>query len=161
VTECDTTVAAPEVQIYAADVHLDSTAPLTSFFANWDVPPLPTSHGPFGGQVVYVSASAPQWYATPVAGAPALQQLGLTFAILERLTDQRYSGCCTPFFQSFFFCSCRMQFWPGFKSKQPEMGYPVLQPVLQFGERGPEWALQSWFVDARCVLARVRACVCV
>lgn len=39
-------------------------------------------------------------------------------------------------------------FWPGFKSKQPEMGFPVIQPVLQFGEHGPEWQLQSWFVDA-------------
>lgn len=29
------------------------------------------------------------------------------------------------------------------------MGYPVLQPVLQYGERGPRWELQSWFVDAR------------
>lgn len=40
-------------------------------------------------------------------------------------------------------------FWPGFKASQPEMGYPVLQPVLQYGEHGPKWALQSWFVDAR------------
>jgi len=38
-------------------------------------------------------------------------------------------------------------FWPGFKSKQPEMGLPVLQPVLQYGQRGGEWELQSWFVD--------------
>eukprot|EP00656_Telonema_subtile_P010909 TRINITY_DN15317_c0_g1_i2.p1 TRINITY_DN15317_c0_g1~~TRINITY_DN15317_c0_g1_i2.p1 ORF type:complete len:293 (-),score=63.90 TRINITY_DN15317_c0_g1_i2:176-1054(-) len=59
-------------------------------------------------------------------------------------------------------------FWPGFKSKQPEMGYPVLQPVLQYGQdglsteessrrllggggggnAGGHWQLQSWFVDA-------------
>ncbi len=38
-------------------------------------------------------------------------------------------------------------FWPGFKAKQPEMGLPVLQPVLQYGQRGSEWELQSWFVD--------------
>jgi len=42
-------------------------------------------------------------------------------------------------------------FWPGFKSKAPEMGYPVIQPVLQYGEPGlaeHKWQLQSWFVDA-------------
>lgn len=38
-------------------------------------------------------------------------------------------------------------FWPGFKSQQPEMGLPVLQPVLQWGEYGKYWELQSWFVD--------------
>jgi len=37
-------------------------------------------------------------------------------------------------------------FWPGFKSSQPVMGYPVLQPVLQYGQQGPYWMLQSWFV---------------
>jgi hypothetical protein len=26
--------------------------------------------------------------------------------------------------------------------------YPVLQPVLQYGEQGGRWELQSWFVDA-------------
>jgi len=37
--------------------------------------------------------------------------------------------------------------WPGFKSQQPEMGYPVLQPVLQYGQHGQAgWQLQSWFV---------------
>jgi hypothetical protein len=37
--------------------------------------------------------------------------------------------------------------WPGFKSQQPEMGYPVLQPVLQYGQTGmAKWQLQSWFV---------------
>ena len=40
-------------------------------------------------------------------------------------------------------------FWPGFKAMAPEMGYPVLQPVLQFGERGKKWEFQSWFVDAK------------
>jgi len=39
-------------------------------------------------------------------------------------------------------------FWPGFKAQQPEMGLPVLQPVLQYGQRGGTWELQSWFVDA-------------
>jgi hypothetical protein len=37
-------------------------------------------------------------------------------------------------------------FWPGFKSGQPVMGYPVLQPVLQYGQHGKFWELQSWFV---------------
>jgi len=38
-------------------------------------------------------------------------------------------------------------FWPGFKSQQPEMGLPVLQPVLQYGQNGKgSWELQSWFV---------------
>lgn len=37
-------------------------------------------------------------------------------------------------------------FWPGFKSSQPVMGLPVLQPVLQYGQQGPFWMLQSWFV---------------
>jgi len=85
---------APQVQIYAADVHLESTEPLTSFLANWVVPALPARHG-FGGakQVVY--------------------------------------------------------FWPGFKATQPEMGFPVLQPVLEYAEHAfPSWTLQSWFVDA-------------
>jgi hypothetical protein len=45
-------------------------------------------------------------------------------------------------------------FWPGFKSQQPEMGLPVLQPVLQYGEhRGGEWKLQSWFVHGGAVTA--------
>jgi len=42
-------------------------------------------------------------------------------------------------------------FWPGLKSQQPELGYPVLQPVLMFGQHyrnKPRWELQSWFVDA-------------
>lgn len=41
-------------------------------------------------------------------------------------------------------------FWPGLKSQRPEMGYPVLQPVLMFGQHyrnKPCWELQSWFVD--------------
>ena len=45
-------------------------------------------------------------------------------------------------------------FWPGLKSGKPEMGYPVLQPVLQYGVRGPSWTLQSWFVDVASVAAR-------
>lgn len=42
-------------------------------------------------------------------------------------------------------------FWPGFKAQKPEGGYPVLQPVLQYGQRpGQEdWELQSWFVWAK------------
>lgn len=83
-------LSAPQVQIYAADVHFKSPEPLTGFTADWVVPPLPAKDN---RQVVY--------------------------------------------------------FWPGFKSQQPEMGYPVLQPVLQYGERGGAWELQSWFVDAR------------
>jgi len=38
-------------------------------------------------------------------------------------------------------------FWPGFKAGQPEMGLPVLQPVLQYGQHGGSWEYQSWFVD--------------
>jgi hypothetical protein len=37
-------------------------------------------------------------------------------------------------------------FWPGFKSQQPVMNYPVLQPVLQYGQQGRFWMVQSWFV---------------
>jgi hypothetical protein len=44
-------------------------------------------------------------------------------------------------------------FWPGFKSQQPEMGLPVLQPVLQYGQHGAEWQLQSWFVHGGAVTA--------
>lgn len=75
------------VQIYASDVHVQSEEPLTSFTADWIVPPLPRHDH---GQVVY--------------------------------------------------------FWPGFKAQQPEMGLPVLQPVLQYGQHGAIWELQSWFV---------------
>jgi hypothetical protein len=60
----------PSIQIYAADVHLQSEKPLTSFTADWVVPPLPKKHS---GQVVY--------------------------------------------------------FWPGFKSVEPEMGYPVREHI--------------------------------
>ena len=77
-------------QIYAADVHVKSSAsPVRSFTAEFNVPPLP---------------------------AAAL-----------------YSG------QHVFF-------WPGLKAEAPEIGHPVLQPVLQYDMRG--WSLQSWFVDA-------------
>jgi len=85
---CTSTVSSPRIQIYASDVHMKSSEPLTSFTADWVVPPLPRQNS---GQVVY--------------------------------------------------------FWPGFKSQQPEMGLPVLQPVLQYGQRGGMWELQSWFVD--------------
>ena len=38
-------------------------------------------------------------------------------------------------------------FWPGFKDTQPAMGYPVLQPVLQYNQNGRHsWQFQSWFV---------------
>lgn len=41
-------------------------------------------------------------------------------------------------------------FWPGFKATHPEPGYPVLQPVLQYGEgASTHWQLQSWFVWAK------------
>lgn len=86
--ECAFALSAPRVQIYASDTHLQSSAPLTGFTADWTVPPLPAVNG---GQVVY--------------------------------------------------------FWPGFKARQPEMGLPVLQPVLQYGQHGGHWELQSWFVD--------------
>ena len=33
------------------------------------------------------------------------------------------------------------------------MGLPVLQPVLQYGEHGPEWQLQSWYVHGGAVTA--------
>jgi len=36
-----------------------------------------------------------------------------------------------------------LYFWPGFKSDQPTMGLPVLQPVLQYIGG---WATSSWFV---------------
>jgi len=87
-SSCGLVLGAPRVQIYASDTHLQSSQPLTSFTADWVVPPLPARNG---GQVVY--------------------------------------------------------FWPGFKAKQPEMGLPVLQPVLQYGQHGGVWELQSWFVD--------------
>jgi len=41
-------------------------------------------------------------------------------------------------------------FWPGFKSTDPTMGLPVLQPVLQYGTDccggGNYWCVRSWFV---------------
>jgi len=36
-------------------------------------------------------------------------------------------------------------FWPGFKSTEPTMGLPVIQPVLQYGT-GNEWVVRSWYV---------------
>ena len=44
-------------------------------------------------------------------------------------------------------------FWPGFKADEPVMGYPVLQPVLQYGQSGSHWELQSWFVHGGAVTA--------
>ena len=79
------------IQVYAADVHASSPKPLTSFTADFIVPPLPAR--PLQHQVVY--------------------------------------------------------FWPGLKAERPEMEYPVLQPVLQYGMRGPRWTVQSYFVDAK------------
>lgn len=80
------------LQIYAADVHVKSSAsPLRSFTTTFTVPPLPLTKL-YAGQHVF--------------------------------------------------------FWPGLKAEAPEMGYPVLQPVLQYGMKGPGWTLQSWFVDA-------------
>lgn len=49
-------------------------------------------------------------------------------------------------------------FWPGFKSEQPEMGYPVLQPVLQYGQHGGSWELQSWFVHGGAVTGDIVKC---
>ena len=37
--------------------------------------------------------------------------------------------------------------WPGLKAGQPELGYPVLQPVLAYARDRSTWTLQSWFVD--------------
>merc|ERR1719174_2162081 len=36
--------------------------------------------------------------------------------------------------------------WPGFKATEPQIGRPVLQPVLQYGQHGAKWQLQSWAV---------------
>jgi len=36
-------------------------------------------------------------------------------------------------------------FWPGFKSTEPTMGLPVIQPVLQYGNAN-EWIVRSWYV---------------
>jgi hypothetical protein len=38
--------------------------------------------------------------------------------------------------------------WPGFKATEPIIGRPVLQPVLQYGQRFGQnyWELQSWAV---------------
>jgi hypothetical protein len=35
-------------------------------------------------------------------------------------------------------------FWPGFKSNQPTMGLPVVQPVLQWEDAS--WGIKSWYV---------------
>lgn len=45
-------------------------------------------------------------------------------------------------------------FWPGFKSQEPEMGFPVLQPVMQYGQAGSKkWQLQSWYVHGEANVA--------
>jgi hypothetical protein len=50
-------------------------------------------------------------------------------------------------------------FWPGFKSTDPTMGLPVLQPVLQFGTDseggGNYWCVRSWFVYGNAGIAYV------
>ena len=81
-----------EGHVYAADVSLQSSTPLTSLTADFIVPPLPKRRPLFDSQILY--------------------------------------------------------FWPGLKSNTPEMGAPVLQPVLQYGVGGPRWSVQSWSVDA-------------
>jgi hypothetical protein len=52
-------------------------------------------------------------------------------------------------------------FWPGFKSTQPTMGLPVLQPVLQYGTDseggGNYWCVRSWFVYGNAGIAYVSA----
>jgi hypothetical protein len=37
--------------------------------------------------------------------------------------------------------------WPGFKASEPSIGFPVLQPVLQYGQDGASWQIQSYFVN--------------
>jgi len=50
-------------------------------------------------------------------------------------------------------------FWPGFKSTEPTMGFPVLQPVLQYGTDseggGDYWCVRSWFVCGQWEMALV------
>jgi len=50
-------------------------------------------------------------------------------------------------------------FWPGFKSSEPTMGFPVLQPVLQYGTDseggGNYWCVRSWFVCGQWGMALV------
>eukprot|EP00463_Aulacantha_scolymantha_P002563 TRINITY_DN3305_c0_g1_i1.p1 TRINITY_DN3305_c0_g1~~TRINITY_DN3305_c0_g1_i1.p1 ORF type:complete len:194 (+),score=34.74 TRINITY_DN3305_c0_g1_i1:255-836(+) len=40
--------------------------------------------------------------------------------------------------------SATVYLWPGFKGEQPVIGYPVLQPVLEW--HGSDWILRSWLV---------------
>jgi hypothetical protein len=40
--------------------------------------------------------------------------------------------------------SATVYLWPGFKGSQPVIGYPVLQPVLEW--HGSDWILRSWLV---------------
>lgn len=40
--------------------------------------------------------------------------------------------------------SATVYLWPGFKGEKPVIGYPVLQPVLEW--HGSNWILRSWLV---------------
>lgn len=40
--------------------------------------------------------------------------------------------------------SATVYLWPGFKGEKPVIGYPVLQPVLEW--HGQKWILRSWLV---------------
>jgi len=40
--------------------------------------------------------------------------------------------------------SATVYLWPGFKGEKPVIGYPVLQPVLEW--HGSDWILRSWLV---------------
>jgi len=40
--------------------------------------------------------------------------------------------------------SATVYLWPGFKGSEPVIGYPVLQPVLEW--HGSNWILRSWLV---------------
>lgn len=40
--------------------------------------------------------------------------------------------------------SATVYLWPGFKGQEPVIGYPVLQPVLEW--HGSKWILRSWLV---------------
>jgi len=40
--------------------------------------------------------------------------------------------------------SATVYLWPGFKGSEPVIGYPVLQPVLEW--HGSDWILRSWLV---------------
>jgi len=86
---------------------------------------------------------------------PAKQSNAQVYAIDVHFTAS--SGIMTDFNASFNAPGLPKQaggqvvyFWPGFKSTQPTMGFPVLQPVLQYGRDseggGNYWCVRSWFV---------------